>query len=108
MKRVENITKVNVVTLSDGESNPISFLTQRPVGEYHTNEEYRSNYLCHHNHKVFFLKDPKTGYVRKLGSSPYETTKEIVSFFREITDYNWIGIRICSKGTCQVDSLPST
>ena len=98
MKRVENITKVNVVTLSDGESNPISFLTQRPVGEYHTNEEYRSNYLCHHNHKVFFLKDPKTGYVRKLGSSPYETTKEIVSFFREITDYNWIGIRICSKG----------
>ena len=27
-----------------------------------------------------------------------ETTKEIVSFYREITDYNWVGIRLCSKG----------
>ena len=27
-----------------------------------------------------------------------KTTKEIVSYMREVTDYNWIGIRLCSKG----------
>ena len=32
-----------------------------------------------------------------ISSSPYLVTKEIVGFFREITDYNWIGIRICQK-----------
>ena len=43
------------------------------------------------------MKDRETGYTRKISSVPFETTKEIVSFFREITDYNWIGIRICNK-----------
>ena len=43
------------------------------------------------------LRDRKTGYTREISPSPYETTKEIVGFYREITDYNWVGIRICSK-----------
>jgi len=47
--------------------------------------------------KVYVLRDPRTGYTRELKSSPYLTTKEIVSFFKEITDFNWIGMRICSK-----------
>ena len=28
----------------------------------------------------------------------YEVTQTMVGFLREVTDYNWIGIRICSKG----------
>ena len=31
-------------------------------------------------------------------SSPYEVTQTMVGFLREVTDYNWIGIRLCSKG----------
>ena len=60
--------------------------------------EYRYQYLCHTRGKVFFLRDPKTGYTRKISNQPYVTTKEIVSFYREITDYNWVGIRLCAKG----------
>ncbi len=97
IKRLESVQKVNVVALTDGEANPMSFLSPYPEGMNVMDRDFRSNYLCHHHHKVFFLKDPKTGYTRKLNNSPYETTKEIVSFYREITDYNWIGIRICSK-----------
>ncbi len=108
LKRVENVVKVNVVALTDGESNPMSFLSSYAPELNRRDDEYRSNYLCHQHHKVFFLKDPKTGYTRKLSSSPYDTTREIVSFYREITDYNWIGIRICSKTelTKVVRSLP--
>ena len=54
--------------------------------------------IAHACSSVFFLRDKKTGYTRKIDTHPYCTTKEIVSFFREITDYNWIGIRLCSKG----------
>jgi hypothetical protein len=46
---------------------------------------------------VFILRDPVTGYAKKISTSAYQTTKEIVSFYREITDFNWVGIRICSK-----------
>ena len=59
---------------------------------------YRTSALSHMHDKVFFLRDKVTGYTRKLEVSPYRTTQQIVSFFREITDYNWIGIRLCSKG----------
>ena len=97
LKRVENVEKVNVIALTDGEANPISWTVDKyPEGSYREGE-VRCDYLCHHRHKVFILRDPVTGYTRRLNSSPYETTTEIVSFFKEITDYNWVGIRLCSK-----------
>ncbi len=97
MKRVESVTKVNVVCLTDGEANPISYVYRVPDHMPFRPGEYKYSYLCHSRGKIFYLRDPKTGYTRKISSNPYETTKEIVSFYREITDYNWIGIRICSK-----------
>ena len=62
-----------------------------------SNDNLVTRSLAHQNSYVFFLRDPKTGYTKKIGTHAYHTTKEIVSFFREITDYNWIGIRLCSK-----------
>lgn len=98
MKKVERVSKVNVICLTDGEANPMSYVHRIPEKErcYH-NKEYRHAYLCHNRHKVFFLRDSLTGYTRKISSSAEQTTKEIVSFYREITDYNWVGIRICNK-----------
>ena len=98
MKKVERVSKVNVICLTDGEANPMSYVHQFPDDHYYRAGEYRYQYLCHTRGKVFFLRDPKTGYTRKISHHPYETTKEIVSFYREITDYNWIGIRLCAKG----------
>lgn len=98
LKRTENVQKVNVIALTDGEANPISFLQSFPDDmTIHVDTKFRQRYLCHLHSKVIVLRDPITGYQRKISTSPYNTTKEIVSFFREITDYNWIGIRICSK-----------
>jgi hypothetical protein len=97
MKKVERVSKVNVICLTDGEANPISYVEHLSEDRRYYGSEYKYTYLCHGRGKVFFLRDPKTGYTRKISSSAYETTKEIVSFYREITDYNWIGIRICSK-----------
>ncbi|BCV00594.1 MAG: hypothetical protein CM15mV36_0840 [Caudoviricetes sp.] len=97
MKKEENIQKVNVVCLTDGEANPMAFNEwYDPDCEYYKPYMKRSS-LCHQSGKIFFLRDPKTGFTKKISSSPYETTKQIVGFHREITDYNWIGIRICSK-----------
>ncbi|ABA47121.1 gp150 [Synechococcus phage syn9] len=97
LQRKDNVSKVNVVCLTDGEANPMSY-----VSGHYDERSYRCgdpilDYLCHNRNKVFILRDPATGYSRKISGSPYETTKEIVSFYREITDYNWIGIRLCSK-----------
>ena len=92
MKKTENVSKVNVVCLTDGEANPMAY-----VQHLTELDKMRYVHLCHQRHKVFFLRDSLTGYTRKINTSPYETTKEIVSFYREITDYNWIGIRICNK-----------
>jgi hypothetical protein len=92
MRKVEKVQKVNVICLTDGEANPISFVADR-----RGDGSKSCNYLCHTRRTVFILRDPVTGYTRKISNSPYETTKEIVSFMSEITDYNWIGIRICSK-----------
>ena len=96
MKKEENIQKVNVVCLTDGEANPMAY------NSYHKSDWDDHGYmrrvsLCHSHGKVFFLRDPKTGFTKKINSSPYTTTREIVGFHREITDYNWIGIRICTK-----------
>ena len=98
MKKVERVSKVNVICLTDGEANPMSYIHQFEDDHPYRAGEYRYQYLCHTRGKVFFLRDPKTGYTRKISPHPYETTKEIVSFYREITDYNWIGIRLCAKG----------
>ena len=95
LKATERVTKVNVVCLTDGEANPITYIGENNY-TYH-DEEFRSHHLCHSHGKVFFLRDPETGYTRKLDHSPYRTTEQIVSFYREITDYNWVGIRLCSK-----------
>ena len=95
MKKVENVQKVNVVCLTDGEANPLSYVCEEDREGYFSNRFTRC--LAHANACVFFLRDKKTGYTKKLSTHAYHTTKEIVAFFREITDYNWIGIRLCSK-----------
>ena len=97
MKKVENVQKVNVVCLTDGEANPISYISEEDRWN-DGNIEKVTRSIAHACASVFFLRDKKTGYTRKIDTHPYCTTKEIVSFFREITDYNWIGIRLCSKG----------
>ena len=98
LKKVERVSKVNVICLTDGEANPMSYVHQFEDDHPYRAGEYKYQYLCHSRGKIFFLRDPKTGYTRKISHHPYVTTKEIVSFYREITDYNWIGIRLCSKG----------
>ena len=95
MKKVENVQKVNVVCLTDGEANPLSYVCEETREGYFSNRFTRC--LAHASACVFFLRDKKTGYTKKLSTHAYHTTKEIVAFFREITDYNWIGIRLCSK-----------
>ena len=102
LKKVEGVTKVNVVCLTDGESNPMSYMREYSEDEmesyYYKEDQFRISSIQHSYGKVFFLRDPKTGYTRKISNSPYETTQTMVSFLKEVTDYNWIGIRICSKG----------
>ena len=101
LKRLEGVTKVNVVCLTDGESNPMSYMREyreHDDGYYYRNDEFRISSIQYSHGKVFFLRDPETGYTRKISNSPYETTQTLVSYMREITDYNWVGIRICSKG----------
>ena len=95
MKKVENVQKVNVVCLTDGEANPLSYVCEEDREGYFSNRFTRC--LAHASACVYFLRDKKTGYTKKLSTHAYHTTKEIVAFFREITDYNWIGIRLCSK-----------
>ena len=97
MKKVENVQKVNVVCLTDGEANPMSYISEEDRWN-DGNIEKVTRSIAHACASVFFLRDKKTGYTRRIDTHPYCTTKEIVSFFREITDYNWIGIRLCSKG----------
>ena len=97
MKKVESVQKVNVVCLTDGEANPMSYISEEDRWN-DGNIEKVTRSIAHQCASVFFLRDKKTGYTRKIDTHPYCTTKEIVSFFREVTDYNWIGIRLCSKG----------
>lgn len=98
LKRFEKVQKVNVVALTDGESNPLSYTTSPFPEDHYFSGKIRTEYFCHNRNKVFILRDPVTGYSRRFDTNPYNTTSEIVSFYKEITDYNWIGIRLCSKG----------
>ena len=91
MKAQEKVQKVNVVCLTDGEANPMNY-----TAESEHFEELRQRNICSGS-QVFVLRDKATGYQKRLNGSPYLTTKEIVSYMRSITDYNWIGIRLCSK-----------
>ena len=91
MRAQEKVQKVNVVCLTDGEANPMNY-----TAESEHFEELRQRNICSGSH-VFVLRDKATGYQKRLNGSPYQTTKEIVSYMRSITDYNWIGIRLCSK-----------
>jgi|TARA_Y100000289_G_C3928527_1_gene154989 hypothetical protein len=98
LKKVEQVQKVTIISLTDGESNPMMFAQKIDASHDYLGREYKNTYLCHQISKVFILRDPVTGYSRKINPSAYYTTREIVSFYREITDYNWVGIRICNKG----------
>ena len=91
MRAQEKVQKVNVVCLTDGEANPMNY-----TAESEHFEELRQRNICSGS-QVFVLRDKSTGYQKRLNGSPYLTTKEIVSYMRSITDYNWIGIRLCSK-----------
>ena len=91
MRAQEKVQKVNVVCLTDGEANPMNY-----TAESEHFEELRQRNICSGS-QVFVLRDKATGYQKRLNGSPYLTTKEIVSYMRSITDYNWIGIRLCSK-----------
>ena len=99
LKQVENVTKVNVVALTDGESNPLSHLVEHDGDEYYyrSKGEISVRSLYRGRRMKYILRDKKSGYSRELNPSQFITTQEIVSFYRKITDYNWIGIRICSK-----------
>ena len=88
MKAQEKVQKVNVVCLTDGEANPMNYTTRQSWDE--DDDRLRSRNVCSSSH-VFVLRDKATGYQKRLNGSPYLTTKEIVSYMRSITDYNWIG-----------------
>lgn len=103
---IEKIEKVNIIMLSDGESNPLSFTRKTSFDNYkyrhgqtesEYDEYYRADYLCHHQNKVFILRDPETRFSRKISSEASLTTKTIVDFYKNCTNYNWIGIRIGDK-----------
>ena len=100
MKSVEKVQKVNVVSLTDGEANPLQYVTTNERyydGRFGIDDKLIVRQMCHSSGKVFVLRDPLTGYTRKFAHNPFKTTQQIVSFYKEITDYNWIGIRLCSK-----------
>ncbi|AIX14724.1 peptidase [Synechococcus phage ACG-2014d] len=104
-KAIEKVQKTNVIVLSDGESNPLSYVRETTqfnysyqTGSYAEHETYfRQDYLCHNCHKVFIVRDPKTGYSSRIKTEANYTTREIVQYFKNNTDYNWIGIRIGDK-----------
>ena len=87
MKMVERVSKVNVICLTDGEANPMSYVHQFEDDHPYRAGEYRYQYLCHTRGKVFFLRDPKTGYTRKISHHPYANYKgdRILSIARLLT-----------------------
>ena len=98
LKQVENVTKVNVVALTDGESNQLNYLVENDDDYYYSRKgEISVRGVSRGRRMKYVLRDKKSGYSRELNPSQFVTTQEIVSFYRNITDYNWIGIRICSK-----------
>ena len=95
-KNEEKVDKVNVVILSDGESNPMSYATKR-TETWSIDDQWKTSYLCHSRMKSYILRDKASRYSKRISSQHQLTTKEIVGFMKEVTDYNWIGIRIGDK-----------
>ena len=102
LKKEDKVSKVNVIALTDGESNPMTYITKREEEQQYNygDREWQQRYICHSREK-FILRDPITRYAKEISNSSYCTTKDIVGFFKEITDYNWVGIRICNKRDLQ-------
>ena len=75
-RKTEGIDKVNVIILSDGESNPLSYVRECSYENYRWREDpeklkdegpwYRQDYLCHQYHKIFILRDPETRQTVRL------------------------------------------
>ena len=78
--------------MTDGEANQMHYHDDSS-GYYDNGLHSRQMRM----NKKYILRDSVTGYTREFKPSPYLVSKEIVSFFKEITDYNWVGIRICTK-----------
>lgn len=88
-KTEEQIEKVNVVYLTDGESNQ----------PYHNTFNVRLNSVISqpiHSH-VSILRDPKTKYSCKIETYGNHLTNHFVKFISNIVDYNLLGFRLCSK-----------
>ena len=96
LKREEKVSKVNVICLTDGEAQPMNF-TAKSTYEHNEGQWYAKSLATTYG-KVYFLRDRTTGYTKKIDTCSSATTSGIVGFLREITDYNWVGIRLCNKG----------
>ena len=78
----------------------MTYLKKRTEETYYGDKDWCTRYLCHSRDR-FVLRDPITKFSKEINSHSNFTTREIVGFFKQITDYNWIGIRICSKREMQ-------
>ena len=74
----------------------MTYLKKRTEETYYGDKDWCTRYLCHSRDR-FVLRDPITKFSKEINSHSNFTTREIVGFFKQITDYNWVGIRICSK-----------
>lgn len=88
-KTEEQIDKVNVVYLTDGESNQPS----------HNTFNVRMNSIISQpiHSQVSILRDPKTRYSCKIETYGDHLTNHFVKFISNIVDYNLLGFRLCSK-----------
>ena len=66
MKKVEQVQKINIISLTDGESNPMMYARSIDPNLDYMQREYKNTYLCHQRNKVFILRDPQTGYARRI------------------------------------------
>jgi hypothetical protein len=85
----ENVQKVNVVYLSDGEAchphysshiKSLDIKRSQPIGS-----------------RVMILRDPKSRYSKSIDLHSENITQEFVQFISNIVDYNLLGFRICQK-----------
>jgi len=88
-KTEEQIQKVNVVYLTDGESNQ----------PYHNTFNKRMNSIISQpiHSQVSILRDPKTRYSCRIETYGNQLTNHFVKFISNIVDYNLLGFRLCSK-----------
>ena len=66
MKRIESVTKVNVICLTDGEANPLSYVNRIPDDAIYRQLSINIPTFVTLEEKYFLLSDPKTGYTRKI------------------------------------------